>query len=91
MAIAESILPEFDHETATTRTLLERMPAEKAEWRPMWSMSLGKLAMHTEPSELGNYHARERTEFDTNPPDGPSVTTPKYESECGCSRSTTRT
>ena len=26
MAIAESMLPEFDHETATTRTLLERVP-----------------------------------------------------------------
>ena len=30
MPIAESILPEFDHETATTRTLLERVPETSA-------------------------------------------------------------
>ncbi len=47
MAIAESILPEFDHETATTRMLLERVPEDKAAWKPhVKSMSLGKLAMH---------------------------------------------
>ena len=47
MPIAESILPEFDHETATTRTLLERVPEDKAEWKPHEkSMSLGQLAMH---------------------------------------------
>jgi len=47
MAIAESILPEFDHETATTRALLERVPADKAEWKPhAKSMSLGQLALH---------------------------------------------
>ena len=81
MAIAESILPEFDHETATTRTLLERVPAEKAEWQPhVKSMSLGKLAMHI--ANLPNWATitLERTEFDTNPPDGPRVTTPGYES-----------
>ena len=81
MAIAESILPEFDHETATTRTLLERVPAEKAEWQPhVKSMSLGKLAMHI--ANLPNWATitLERTEYDTNPPDGPRVTTPAYES-----------
>ena len=47
MPIAESILPEFDHEMATTRTLLERVPEEKADWKPhARSMSLGQLAMH---------------------------------------------
>lgn len=47
MAIAESILPEYDHETATTRGLLERVPADKAEWKPhAKSMSLGQLALH---------------------------------------------
>ncbi len=81
MAIAESILPEFDHETATTRTLLERVPADKAEWKPhAKSMSLGQLAMHI--ANLPNWASitLERTEFDPNPPDGPRVTTPAYES-----------
>jgi len=81
MAIAESILPEFDHETATTRMLLERVPADKAEWKPhAKSMSLGQLAMHI--ANLPNWASitLERTEFDPNPPDGPRVTTPAYES-----------
>ena len=81
MAIAESILPEFDHETATTRTLLERVPADKAEWKPhAKSMSLGQLAMHI--ANLPNWASitLERTEFDPNPPDAPRVTTPAYES-----------
>ena len=81
MAIAESILPEFDHETATTRTLLERVPADKAEWKPhAKSMSLGQLAMHI--ANLPNWASitLERTEFDPNPPDGSRVTTPAFES-----------
>jgi uncharacterized damage-inducible protein DinB len=81
MAIAESILPEFDHETATTRTLLERVPADKAEWKPhAKSMSLGHLAMHIANLPHWASITLERTEFDTNPPDGPRVTTPAYES-----------
>ena len=35
MAIAESMLPEFDHETATTRMLLERVPGTKPSGSPM--------------------------------------------------------
>ena len=81
MAIAESILPEFDHETATTRTLLERVPADKAEWKPhAKSMSLGQLAMHIANLPHWASITLERTEFDTNPPDGPRVTTPAFES-----------
>ena len=81
MAIAESILPEFDHETATTRTLLERVPADKAEWKPhAKSMSLGQLAMHIASLPHWASITLERTEFDPNPPDGPRVTTPAYES-----------
>src|SRR5262245_41711720 len=81
MAIAESILPEFDHETATTRTLLERVPADKAEWKPHEkSMSLGQLAMHIANLPHWASITLERTEFDTNPPDGSRETTPAYES-----------
>jgi len=53
--IAESILPEFDHETATTRTLLERVPDAKASWKPhARSMSLGELAAHIANIECGD-------------------------------------
>jgi uncharacterized damage-inducible protein DinB len=41
---------EFDHEMATTRKLLERLPEDKLAWKPHEkSMSLGGLATH-----LGN-------------------------------------
>ena len=32
MSIAETLLPEFDQEMATTRRLLERVPAHKGTW-----------------------------------------------------------
>ncbi len=81
MAIAESILPEFDHETATTRTLLERVPEAMAEWKPhAKSMSLGQLAMHIANLPQWASITLERTEFDTNPPGGPRITTPTFQS-----------
>src|SRR5687767_11476141 len=81
MAIAESILPEFDHETATTRTLLERVPEDKAEWRPhAKSMALGQLAMHIANIPRWTAIALERTEFDTSPVDGSSLAGPAYQS-----------
>jgi uncharacterized damage-inducible protein DinB len=50
MALKDGLLMEFDHEIATTRRLLERLPDEKLSWKPHEkSMSLGGLATH-----LGN-------------------------------------
>jgi uncharacterized damage-inducible protein DinB len=47
MAIKDALLPEFDEEMKTTRTLLERVPDAKADWKPHpKSMSLGELAIH---------------------------------------------
>lgn len=47
MAIKDGLLAEFDHEMATTRKLLERMPDGKLAWKPHEkSMSLGGLATH---------------------------------------------
>src|SRR5262245_32960605 len=43
--IAQALLPEFDLEMATTRRLLERVPSDKAEWKPHpKSFALGHLA-----------------------------------------------
>jgi len=81
MAIAESMLPEFDHETGTTRVLLERVPAGQSDWKPhAKSMSLGQLAMHIANLPQWARITLERTEFDTNPPGGERVTTPAFES-----------
>lgn len=45
MSIGESLLPEFDQEMATTRRLLERVPGDKATWKPHpRSFPLGHLA-----------------------------------------------
>ena len=47
--IKEGLLAEFDHEVATTRRLLERLPdePERLAWKPHpKSMSLGGLATH---------------------------------------------
>lgn len=47
MAIKDGILAEFDHEMATTRKLLERVPDETLSWTPHdRSMSVGRLANH---------------------------------------------
>jgi uncharacterized damage-inducible protein DinB len=47
MAIKDGLLPEYDHEMATTRRVLERVPEADYAWKPHErSMSLGELAGH---------------------------------------------
>jgi uncharacterized damage-inducible protein DinB len=47
MALRDALLPEFDHEMATTRRLLERVPDAELGWKPHErSMTLGRLAAH---------------------------------------------
>jgi uncharacterized damage-inducible protein DinB len=47
MAIKDGLLFEYDHEVATTRRLLDRVPDDKLGWRPhAKSMTLGELATH---------------------------------------------
>jgi uncharacterized damage-inducible protein DinB len=47
MAFVDAFLPEFDQEMKTTRTLLERVPVEKSDWKPHTkSTALGALAFH---------------------------------------------
>ena len=79
--IAESLLPEFDQEVATTRTLLTRIPEDRTGWRPhAKSWTLGELGLH-----LGNLLSWTRptlegTELDLEPPGGPTWTPPTFES-----------
>ena len=45
MTISATLLPEFNQEMATTRRLLERVPDDKAQWKPhSKSFALGHLA-----------------------------------------------
>jgi uncharacterized damage-inducible protein DinB len=53
----ESMLREFSEEVATTKRVLDRVPADKLSWKPHEkSMSLGQLAMHiaTVPGGIAN-------------------------------------
>jgi uncharacterized damage-inducible protein DinB len=54
MTIAQTLLPEFDQEMASTRKMLERVPDGKFDYKPHEkSMTLGRLAAHT--CEIASY------------------------------------
>lgn len=82
MSIAESLLPEFDHEMATTRTLLERVPDGKGDWKPhQKSMALGYLASHIATLPGWAVSTLQQTELDMNPPGGVKyVAVPEFNS-----------
>ncbi|TMI66359.1 MAG: hypothetical protein E6H07_10815 [Bacteroidetes bacterium] len=47
MPIRDALIPEYEMELKNTRKMLERVPMEKADWKPHEkSMSLGRLAAH---------------------------------------------
>lgn len=47
MGINEAFLGELDYEAVSTRKMLERIPAEKFDWKPHEkSMTMGQLATH---------------------------------------------
>jgi uncharacterized damage-inducible protein DinB len=65
MAIADALLPEFDHEMAVTRKLLERVPEDQFDWKPhQKSMSLGQLAQHVATIPMWGTATLDKTEFD---------------------------
>lgn len=47
MQMADMVLGELDNEAQTTRKFLERLPADKLDWKPHEkSMTAGQLALH---------------------------------------------
>src|SRR5262249_48900652 len=71
MAIKDGLLVEFDHEMATTRRLLERVPDDKLSWKPHErSMTLGGLATHLANIPVWGGSILSQTSFDleTAPP-----------------------
>ena len=78
---AEALLAQFKQEMAATRTTLERVPFEKADWAPHEkSMTLGRLAGHI--AEMPGWGAGVLTteEFDMNPVDGEGYQAPELKS-----------
>jgi hypothetical protein len=74
MSITQSLLPEFDHETATTRRLLVCVPEARADWKPhAKSMSLGALAMHLARVPNWGVIALQQTGLDFDPGAPPSA------------------
>ncbi len=77
MGLAESMLPEFDHEMANTRKTLERIPEEKHDWKPHEkSATLRGLATHLANLVSWTVHTMERDELDVAPEGQPLRTKP---------------
>lgn len=71
MSIAESLLPEFDHEMANTRKTLERIPDNKLDWKAHpKSNTIGWVGGHL--AELPSWVEMTLTKssLDINPPGG---------------------
>lgn len=74
MSIAESLLPEFDHEMANTRRLLQLVPTAEAGWRPHpKSYPLGDLAAHIATIPLWGRMVLQEPELDLGSPANASI------------------
>ena len=72
MAIRDVFLPEFDHEMATTRKTLERVPENNIDWKPHdKSMTMGRLAGHLVELNTLVPLALQRESLDFRPPGAP--------------------
>ena len=79
MSIADHMLPEFDHEMASTRALLERVPESQPAWKPhAKSMSLGDLAVHVASIPSYCTFIVQKTELDINPQGGAPAPKPGF-------------
>jgi len=71
MKIAEMLLPEFDHETAVTRLLLQGAPESRLSWTPHpKARTLGELCLHLAHLPQWGVRVMQLTTFDLSPPDG---------------------
>jgi len=82
MPIRDSLLPELDHELATTRLVLAAVPESKTAFRPHpKSWTQGELALHVANVLTWLPLTMKRTELDLAPPGGPAFVSPKFESQ----------
>ncbi|MEQ1869488.1 MAG: DinB family protein [Vicinamibacterales bacterium] len=72
--ISQSLLPEFDHEVASTRKTLERVPEGNPDFRPHpKSMTMARLAGHVAEIPMWAVATLGQDELDMNPPGGPKM------------------
>ena len=75
MPIADALAAELEHEAKLTRSLLARVPDDKAAWKPhAKSMSLGELAIHLANIESYGVPVATRPELDFRNSAGSGVT-----------------
>ena len=77
MPMNAALLPEFDHEMANTRKVLERIPDDRLDWRPhpkSWTM--GALATHLATLPSWTVETFNRDTLDIKP-DGKDYVPPK--------------
>ena len=71
MSYAETILPEFDHEMASTRKVLECVPDDKFDWKAHEKLnSIGWNANHLVEMVGWVEGILTQTEWDVSPPGG---------------------
>ena len=72
MPLVDTLLPEFDREMTTTRTVLERVPEDRFDWKPhVKSFSLGALATHVATLPTWGTETLARSEIDIGGPQTP--------------------
>src|SRR5947208_13443240 len=77
MSAIAALISEFEQEAATTRRVLERVPADKLAWKPHdKSMSLGTLAQHvaTAPAFLSDWAVQDTVTMSGGAPPAPKDT-----------------
>jgi uncharacterized protein (TIGR03083 family) len=71
--VAATLLPEWDHETATTRRVLERLPEDRLDWQPHpRSWTVRQLASHLANVPSWMEPTLTRDELDLAPPGQPA-------------------
>lgn len=79
MPIAQGMLNELNNEAAITRSVLEAIPEDAAEWRPHpKSYSLGELSVHLVNVLKWGAVTLKKPEFDMAPVDGEAWTPPSF-------------
>ncbi len=77
--IIDPMIAELEQEAAATRRLLERVPADKFDWKPhSKSMALGQLAQHIAllPARISGWLLDDKLDVGAGPPPSPpSLTT----------------
>jgi uncharacterized damage-inducible protein DinB len=85
--IADMLLPEFDHESAVTRLLIERAPESRLSWTPhLKSRTLGDLCLHLAQLPRWAIIVMQEAAFDLNPVDAPPHPPPRFESQAATLR-----